>query len=251
MGRRIVHYRTYAFHLILPQHSKNLVHRDIKAANVFLCGRSRVKLGDFGFSRRVSSLSQPLTQFCGSPSYCCPELLSAASYRGDSADLWALGVLVFFTVTGRLPFEGRSLAELRSQILSVRYQWPAGVGSESCRRLVGELLRREPALRPSAEEAGLCCWLKGTLPPEDARPLTLRSTPCGPQERAARDRLRQLGVSDVMLETHRRRGLQSPVIGLYRVVLHRVHSEESEGDGGALRDTRLRKDGGAKQCPIL
>ena len=238
-------------HLTLPQHSKNLVHRDIKAANVFLSDRYHVKLGDFGFSRRVSSLSQPVTQFCGSPCYCCPELLSSASYRGDSADLWALGVLVFFTVTGRLPFEGRSLDELMCQILSVQYQWPAGVGSESCRRLVGELLTREPALRPSAEEAGRCCWLRGTLLPEDAPPLTLHATPSEPQERAARHRLRQLGVSDVMLETHRHRGLHSPVVGLYRVVLHREYREESGGGGGALWDAKQRKDGGAKQCPIL
>ena len=239
----------------LPQHSKKLVHRDIKAENVLLSGRTRVKLGDFGFSRRVSSISQPLSQFCGSPSYASPELLSADSYRGDSADLWALGVLVFFTVTGRLPFDGGSLADLRAQILAVRYQWPAVSGSEYCRQLVAELLRRDPGLRPSAEEAARCRWLRGHPPPQSvsAQPLTLHPAPDRPQEATARARLKQLGVSAATLESHRRRGLSSPVTGLYRMVLHRVYREEEEsgGDAVALRDSWSRVGGRAKQCAIV
>ncbi|XP_043193152.1 serine/threonine-protein kinase NIM1-like [Amphibalanus amphitrite] len=231
-------------------HSKKLVHRDIKAENVFFASRSRVKLGDLGFSRRVSGIGEHLTQFCGSPSYSAPELLSAASYRGDRADLWALGVLLFFSVTGRLPFDGASLAELRRHILAVRYRWPAGVGSEPCRELVAALLQRDPAARPSAAEAGRCRWLNGHPPPAAGRSLSLRAAPVTAQEREARARLRQLGVSETTLESHRRRGCHSPVTGLYRMVLHRVCREEEES-GGSGKQLWLRGGDRCKQCTIL
>ncbi|XP_037094872.1 serine/threonine-protein kinase NIM1-like [Pollicipes pollicipes] len=77
-------------------HDQNLVHRDVKADNVFLTRRGRAKLGDLGFSTRVTSATQQLTSFCGSPPYAAPELLEAASYTGPAVDMWALGVLLFF-----------------------------------------------------------------------------------------------------------------------------------------------------------
>lgn len=94
-------------------HSIGIVHRDIKPANIFLTPKTPpgVRLLDFGLSRMKSAA--PLTavgMVMGSPSYIAPE-----TWRGNSAaldgraDLFALGVIAFRWLTGKLPFEASDL----------------------------------------------------------------------------------------------------------------------------------------------
>lgn len=94
-------------------HSIGIVHRDIKPANIFLTPNTApgVRLLDFGLSRMKSAA--PLTavgMVMGSPSYIAPE-----TWRGNSAaldgraDLFALGVIAFRWLTGKLPFDATDL----------------------------------------------------------------------------------------------------------------------------------------------
>ena len=55
-------------------HQQGMIHRDIKAENVFFTSKSHVLLGDFGFAKRLDTMEQHLTTFCGSPPYAAPEL---------------------------------------------------------------------------------------------------------------------------------------------------------------------------------
>ena len=55
-------------------HRRGMIHRDIKAENVFFTSRDHILLGDFGFAKRLDSMEQHLTTFCGSPPYAAPEL---------------------------------------------------------------------------------------------------------------------------------------------------------------------------------
>ena len=99
-------------------HRANVIHRDIKPANIFLekrpgSGEPVVKLIDFGVARlnEIANLGTSLTSthhLIGSVGYMAPEQLEYAKGVGPTADLYAIGVVIFRCISGRLPFIGRS-----------------------------------------------------------------------------------------------------------------------------------------------
>ncbi|XP_018017402.1 serine/threonine-protein kinase NIM1-like [Hyalella azteca] len=127
-------------------HALSIVHRDIKAENVFITRRLRVKLGDLGFSTRISEPDQPLTTFCGSPPYAAPELYKDASYAGPGVDVWALGILLFFILTAEMPFRANTVSALKRHILAGAFTFPSHV-SPAAQDLIKKILVQEPHLR--------------------------------------------------------------------------------------------------------
>jgi len=103
-------------------HRANVIHRDIKPANIFLEKRPDgaepvVKLIDFGVARlnEIANLGTSLTSthhLIGSVGYMSPEQLEYAKGVGPKADLYAVGVVIFRCISGRLPFIGRSFEVL-------------------------------------------------------------------------------------------------------------------------------------------
>lgn len=73
-------------------HSKNVLHRDLKAANVFLTKHRFVKIGDFGISKILNTTSAKT--FVGTPYYLSPEICSNQPYE-FSSDIWALGCILY------------------------------------------------------------------------------------------------------------------------------------------------------------
>ena len=101
-------------------HSKKVLHRDIKAQNVFLTRGGMIKLGDFGISRVLVSTLEQASTAVGTPFYLSPEIARGRKYNAKT-DVWSLGVLLYELLTFRHPFNGVSIDALIRKILAGRY----------------------------------------------------------------------------------------------------------------------------------
>ena len=102
-------------------HKHSVVHRDIKPANIMYEPDSKqVKLTDFGIARITDSSRTKTGMVLGTPSYMSPEQLSGKKVDGRS-DLFSLGVMFYQMITGKLPFQGDSMATLMYKIANEQH----------------------------------------------------------------------------------------------------------------------------------
>jgi serine/threonine protein kinase len=102
-------------------HSRGVIHRDVKPANIIVQPDGTVKIADFGIAKVIQS--SPLTQSAatiGSPHYMAPEQWKGEMVTGQT-DQYALAAVAYVMLTGRKPFEGETVASLAAQTL---YQEP-------------------------------------------------------------------------------------------------------------------------------
>jgi serine/threonine-protein kinase len=148
-------------------HAVGLIHQDIKPANVFLCERAgmvdMVKVLDFGLVRRFSradgaegrtSMIAPQPQdFVGTPHYVAPEALLGDGEVDGRTDLYSLGCVAHFLLTGETPFAGRTVLEVLGQHLhatakpfAAKARWPI---SPELERVILGCLGKARVQRPS------------------------------------------------------------------------------------------------------
>ena len=114
-------------------HSLGIVHRDLKVENITINKQNEVKLVDFGFA--VKHNGKKLKDILGTPNYMGPEISLRKDYNGEANDVWALGVIFYFMITGKYPFTGKNLGELMANIQSARPSYSSIKGSEEHRLL--------------------------------------------------------------------------------------------------------------------
>eukprot|EP00759_Apiculatamorpha_spiralis_P001004 PhF_6_TR10389/c0_g1_i2/m.16236 len=134
-------------------HSRNIVHRDIKAANILLTSR-RVMLADFGCATQIKNGE---TKGCvGTPRWMAPEVMKGASYN-QSCDIWSLGCLLLELLTRAHPFEGTFPEPVGyiAYLSQVTYTDSVPRGDlynidDTCKSFLDACLQVNPGLRSSA-----------------------------------------------------------------------------------------------------
>ena len=103
-------------------HARGIVHRDVKAQNVVRENDGRIVLTDFGVGRDAALLETEAPSLSGTPLYLAPELFEGKR-PSPASDLYALGVLLFYLVTGEFPITGTSFDELRDAHRGRKRRW--------------------------------------------------------------------------------------------------------------------------------
>ncbi|GGJ93453.1 protein kinase [Streptomyces camponoticapitis] len=132
-------------------HEAGVLHRDVKPDNVLLGRADRVVLSDFGIAQVEGQ--QGLTEtgaFVGSPEFIAPERV-LGQRPGPESDLWSLGVVLYAAVEGMSPYRRSNIPATLQAVLSAEPQIPAR-GSGAFGTVVMQLLRKDPAARPTAAE---------------------------------------------------------------------------------------------------
>ncbi len=179
-AERAVHFLRAACDSLADAHDRGLIHRDIKPANMFTCRRGRdfdfIKVLDFGLVKSVKDPGDTITQLTGAgvtsgtPGFMAPEMVTGDAPVDGRADIYALGCVAYWLLTGQLVFAGNTPMSILIQHVKEK---PPTVSSRTeievpprLEEIVLACLEKDPDDRPgSAEELGeMLSELAATLP---------------------------------------------------------------------------------------
>lgn len=157
---RVVHVLEQVAGALGEAHSIGLIHRDVKPANIVLCRQGGeldvAKVVDFGLvkeleQRHPATVSQEGT-ISGTPLYMAPEILTEPKAASARSDLYALGAVGYYMLTGEHVFDGRTVIEVLGHHLHTEPIPPSQrLGDpipEELERLILDCLAKDPAARP-------------------------------------------------------------------------------------------------------
>ena len=139
------------------------MHRDLKPENLLLVSDESdtdIKLVDFGFARHIKDLSGDVS-ICGTPDYIAPEILKREGYS-SACDIWSAGIIAYVLLGGYPPFYDEDDAKLYRKIMDGDFSFHSPYWddvSPEAKDLIGDMLRTDPAARPSAATLLKSAWL--------------------------------------------------------------------------------------------
>lgn len=129
-------------------HDRKILHRDLKAQNVFIAKDGTIKLGDFGIARVLEKTFQLCRTQIGSPYYLSPEICEGRSYNSKT-DIWSLGCILYELCTLRHAFNAANMNGFLMNIVRGKYAPIPPTFSKELKQLISKLLTKDAKLRPS------------------------------------------------------------------------------------------------------
>ena len=115
------------------------------------------------FRNLPSKKRQKMSTMCGTTQYMAPEIVSRDSYRGDKADIWSCGIVLFVLVAGYLPFDSHDTEIVIHKIKSGFFKVPPFV-SELATDVITKMLTPNPLFRPGARTVLDHAWFSDIVP---------------------------------------------------------------------------------------
>ncbi|SMN18103.1 similar to Saccharomyces cerevisiae YHR102W KIC1 Protein kinase of the PAK/Ste20 family, required for cell integrity [Maudiozyma saulgeensis] len=134
-------------------HKDNIIHRDIKAANVLISNDGSVKLCDFGVAAQLNQVSNRRQTMAGTPYWMAPEVIMEGVYYDTKADIWSLGITAYEVATGNPPY--CEVEALRVMQLITKSKPPRLEGksySASLKEFIALCLDEDANERPTADD---------------------------------------------------------------------------------------------------
>ena len=144
-------------------HGRGFVHRDVKPANLMITSTGLLKLTDFGVVEELDKYKaeDKVSKTLGSPAFQAPEIARGAEeYSGTKVDVWALGVTIYYLLTGNVPFISESHIGLFKAIEKGEYSYPTNVAvPDDAKDLIDKMLRVNFHERISIDECLKHPWI--------------------------------------------------------------------------------------------
>ena len=157
-------------------HDRDIVHRDLKLENILLSTEDpddhlNIKVTDFGLSE-IKGKDSMMQTMCGTPIYMAPEVIDNLGYS-QQCDVWSIGIIMFYTISGNFPFVANDEEALYDAILAADVQFtnnPWSNISSSAKGLISQMLKKDPAHRCTCKEIHGHPWTTGKTG-DDNQPL--------------------------------------------------------------------------------
>ena len=129
-------------------HDYQVIHRDLKTANIMLSRNYNIYLGDFGVAKILPPTQIHTKTQIGTPYYFSPEIVDGKNYT-NSTDVWSLGCILYELIYNKLPFEAQNMYQLAYKIKNQTIHYPHTDFSSKLVTLLKSMLSKNKYNRPS------------------------------------------------------------------------------------------------------